>query len=63
MTYTPNAPFGTGGNVTATVDLTNSNFGATNFAHSPNFAISETSTAEYLLSLNNANIAKTVPHS
>ena len=63
MSFTPNAPFGTGANVTATVDSTIANFGATNFPHSPNFAISETSTAEYLLSLNNANIGKTVPHS
>lgn len=60
MTYLPTSG-GTGGNVTATVDLTDANFGAENFPNSPNYSISITSTAEYLESLNVLNSETTVP--
>jgi hypothetical protein len=61
MTFTPTAPFGTGGNVTATTSTVNADFGAKNFPNSPNFGISVTSTATRLLTINTQNLGTTPP--
>jgi hypothetical protein len=63
MTFTPTAPFGTGGSVNATIDLTVANSGATNFPNSPNFSNGKTSTAVFQQTLNVSNIGKPVPPS
>ncbi len=56
MTFTPLPPFGTGGAVTATIDHTNENFGATtDVPNSPNFSSGETSTQLYEATLNVLN--------
>lgn len=55
MTWTPQPPFGTGGNVTGTISTVNADFGAKNFPNSPN-TDGELSTFEYLQDLNNSNI-------
>jgi hypothetical protein len=60
MTYLPLPPFGVGGAVNATVSTVNADFGSGNssatVANSPNYSTGETSTAEYLLTINNSNI-------
>jgi len=56
MTYIPTNQGS--GPVSANVDSTNANFGATNFPSSPN-TDGDTSTEIYLLDLNNANIGTT----
>ena len=51
------------GNVTATTNTTNADFGAKNFPNSPNFSTGESSTKTYEQDLNVLNIGTAVPSS
>jgi hypothetical protein len=65
MTWTPNAPFGTGANIIATVDLTVADFGSSagGWPHSPNYSSSRTSTQTELQTANSRNLGtKPPPH-
>jgi hypothetical protein len=61
MSFTPQPPYGVGGNVTATTSTVNADFGAKNFPNSPNFGSSVTSTATRLLTINAENLGSTPP--